>query len=128
MIWPECLAPCGTRGSLFRSVAADWIPYILNFGGLKASMPGCMDDRMSGRWQDWHGLEWIAASSKEGLEEILTRLTLQEAGGLRRGQCKWCASVEITYTGEHRSTTLSSVYNTLHPMIFRIQSHSEKHQ
>ena len=38
-------------------------------------MPGC--------WQDWDGLEWVAARSEEGLQETLARSTPQEVGAFQ---------------------------------------------
>jgi hypothetical protein len=68
---PHCAA-------LYGPVAADWISYILSCSGtLQAWIwrPGGLD---AGCWQDW---KLVAAGWEEGLEEILTRSTLQEVGG-----------------------------------------------
>jgi hypothetical protein len=72
-----------TSAALCRPVAADWIPYTLSFGAREAwiwshaSLDAWMLDagRIGGDW------EWVASRWEEGLEEILTRSTLQEVGG-----------------------------------------------
>ena len=63
----------------WRHVLPDCYLYILSFGALKAWIwrPEGLD---AGCSQDWSRLECVAAGSGEGLEEVLTRLTLQVVG------------------------------------------------
>ena len=85
--------PVAACATLFRPVAADWIPLILRFQILEAWIwrPGAW---MPGCWKDWNGLEEVTEVTAlwgEGIGRNSHTLKLQELGGyVCRCQRMWC--------------------------------------